>query len=114
MKYTESFGWKYNNYYYCCHDYIIGEETNTYGYPYKLVTSFDSDSYYYFLESEDTVKDLISYFLKFILGYNYSSSKDYNAFVMYQGTKLSLDTALIHRFKTKIENNVVFWMRQIL
>ena len=44
LKYVESFGWKHNNCYYCCHDCMIGEKMNIDGYPYKFVTIFESDT----------------------------------------------------------------------
>ena len=37
-------------------------------YPYKFVIFFDNDTYFCFLESEDTVKDLIISFSKLVLG----------------------------------------------
>lgn len=56
---VESFGWKHNNYYHCCHDCMIGEKMKTDGHPYTFVTFVDRDTYFcFFLESEDSVKDL--------------------------------------------------------
>ena len=70
------------------------------GYPYKFVTIFDNDTYFCFLDSEDTVKHLLTSFLTLILGDKYSSSKYYNAYIIFQGVKLSQHTVVINSFKT--------------
>ena len=57
---------------------------NIYCHPFKFVTMFENDDYYYFLKLEDTVKELIIEFLKIIIGKNYSSSKDYDTKIIYQ------------------------------
>ena len=45
---VESFGWKHNNYYHCCHDCMIGEKMKTDGHPYTFVTFVDRDTYFCF------------------------------------------------------------------
>ena len=63
-----------------------------------------------FLGLEDTVKGLITSFLKIILDNKYSSSNDYNAMIIFKGTRFSAKQDV----KTKIENNISFSMRQTL
>ena len=43
---------------------MIEEKTNIDGYPFKFVTTFEDDDYYYFLKPEDIVKELIIEILK--------------------------------------------------
>lgn len=101
LKYVELFSWKHNDFYYYFHGCIIGEKMNTDGYPYKFVTIFGSDTYYCFLESEDTVKELITLFLKLNLGKTYSFTEDHNAYIIFHELKLSPDIDVINRFKTQ-------------
>ena len=83
-------------------------------YPYNFATFFDNDTNLCFLRSEDTVKDLIVSCLQLILGDKYSYSKDYNAYIIFQGVKITQLTVIINSFKTKKYNNVVFAMRKTL
>ena len=65
---------------------MIGEKMNVDGFPFKFVTIFESVDYYFFLTSEDTVKELIIEFLKIMLGKKSGLSKDYDAKIIFQGT----------------------------
>lgn len=114
MKDIESLGWQRNNCNYYSHNCTIGEKINIDGYPYKFETIFESGTYFYFLGSEDTVKDLIRYFLEIILCNEYSSSNDYNTMIIFKGTRLSPEKEVFNLFKTKTENDVLFSMRKTL
>ena len=41
MKCVVTFGWRHNNFYYCCHDFMIGEKINVDCYPFEFVTMFE-------------------------------------------------------------------------
>ena len=76
------------------------------------MTIFDNDTYFCFVESDDTVSDLITWFLKSILGHTFFSSTDYNAYIIFQGVKAPPYTVAVKSFKTKKDINIIFVMRQ--
>ena len=91
LKCVEKFGWTNNDYFYCCHDCMIEDEINKYGYPYKVVTTFGTKSPFYFLGPEVTVSYLKATCLKLILDATYSSSNKYHAKINFRGVKVGED-----------------------
>ena len=73
------------NNYYCCHDCYIGVKITDDGYPYKFVTPYENEEYFYFLRMNDTIKEILDEFLQIILGPKFSSSQDYGAKIMFAG-----------------------------
>ena len=93
---------------------MIREKMNVDGYPFKFVIMFEDDDYYYFLKSENTVKELIIEFLKIILGKKYSSSKDYDTNKIFQGVNIRPEKDKISLFSKKKDNSVMFLLRKQL
>ena len=54
VKRSSKMGWNHNNFYYCCHECMIGKQMNVKDYPFKFVTHYNNEIYYCFLKDEDT------------------------------------------------------------
>ena len=87
---------------------------NIYGHPFKFVTMFENDEYYYFLKLEDTVTELIIEFLKIIIGKNSSSSKGYDTKTIFKGVNQPPERNVLTLFSKKKKIAFYFSLRQQL
>ena len=69
----------------CCYDSYLGEKMIGDGYPYKFVTFFENEEYFYFLQVDDTIKEMLVDFLQIIVGAKFPSSQDYGFKIIYTG-----------------------------
>ena len=93
---------------------MIGKEMKEDGYPYRFGTVTDNKTHFCFIESGDTVSDLITSFLKLILGDTYVSPKYYNLYIIFKAVKVPQQTVVINSFKTKKDINIIFLIRRAL
>ena len=94
--------------FYCCYDCYINDKMNSEGYLYKFNTSHKNEDYFFFLQLNDAVKEMIVEFLIVILGVEYDISKNYGDQIWYGGKSLPHNKAIKVAFSTKNHNHVHF------
>ena len=55
------------------------------GYPYKFVTFYENKEYLYFLQVDDTIKEILIEFLQVIVGAKFTTSQEYGTKIIYAG-----------------------------
>ena len=89
---------------------MCGDEMKHIGHPFKCVTRYENEDYYCCLREVDTIKEILSQFLKIIMGNSYQSSKSYSARIAYNGATLSPDDKICQTFSKKIGNIVILFL----
>ena len=87
---------------------MIGGEMYVNGYPFKFVTHYNNEIYYFFLKDENRIKDLISLFLEIIVSPTCKPSQDYGAQIIYRGLIRNPDQAILHISSKQDDNMVLF------
>ena len=83
------------------------DEMISVGYPFKCAILHDDEEYVCYLSEYDKSQDVVSKFMKSIMGDKFEPSKDYGARIIHRGTQLDPDDESFPIFSKKFANNNV-------
>ena len=83
-------------------------------YTFNCVTRYDNEDLFCYLSEVDSIKDVISQFLKIIVGKSFKPSKEYGARIAHEGKELSSDDKIFPIFSKKFDNIVTLLFRKII
>ena len=71
IKCAITMGLKFNNSFYCSHDCMRGDGMKHNGHPFKCVTRYEDEDYFFYLRKVDTIKEVLFQFFEIIMGNSY-------------------------------------------